>query len=124
MKNFIERIIAMMYYHCHNRYWDRGMEYPSLIIYISVYVMMVYVSGMSVLFPLAYKPAVFSFAFPFFSSVICLLVFLPKKKMDLLITVLTEKEKHMAKFVFWGIFYMTFFFCIFAIVLHKYLSVY
>lgn len=92
MKNFIERIIAMMYYHCHNRYWDRGMEYPSLIIYISVYVMMVYVSGMSVLFPLAYKPAVFSFAFPFFSSVICLLVFLPKKKMDLLITMLTERK--------------------------------
>ena len=110
MINIFEKIVTMVYYHCHNRWYDQDLEYGKTIFYLSSYTMIIYNSCLNIFFPRPHTLSAFDIIFPLAATAVCILVFLPKRKLDTLMTELTDKEKRLAKSVFWGAMLFTGFF--------------
>lgn len=110
MINIFEKIVTMVYYHCHNRWYDQDLEYGKTIFYLSSYTMIIYNSCLHIFFPRLPKLSAFYIITPFVATALCIFCFFPKKKLDTLMTELTNKEKRLAKSVFWGAMLFTGFF--------------
>ena len=105
MRYLPEKVVTIIYYHCHFKYTFKGIEYYGTLQYIWILILFLCVSSCNLLFRRNWLSSLSHFYVCLVFSVVatlCIAILIPNKKIKNLMEELTEKEKSIAKYMFWG----------------------
>ena len=122
MMNAFERFSTIVYYYNCNRRWAKFFEYEMtltffwiLFLYLTLPLLIIATRDMSpvddILFYIYFALS--------FAVILCLAVYMPKRKLDIYAQYLTEWQKRYAKYITWGTLLHFLLFPLIAIFLYK-----